>query len=161
MSMVGTIAIIVVIIECFLLLVCHFKSRLLKKDSDKYFDMFALTAQWVRNNQADKCVSKYLLEKGFKRISIYGMGYLGQLLFDELNDSEVEIVYVIDRSEGISLSNNSKALRIEKTVNVDEKVDAVIVTAIRDFSNIKEKCVSQVGCPIISLEQVIYENAGM
>lgn len=38
-----------------------------------------------------------------------------------------------------------------------EEVDAVVVTAITFFDEIEEKLAAKLDCPIISLEDVIYE----
>ncbi len=40
--------------------------------------------------------------------------------------------------------------------NFKDDVDAIIVTAIFDFDDIKKKCKEKLNCPIISLEDVIY-----
>lgn len=144
-----------------LLLYKNKKNKTVKKEADKFFNMFALTAQWIRNNQKGKSVGDYLLAKGYKRIGIYGVGYLGQLLCDELDGSLVEIIYAIDKSESVSLSNSTKRINVLRQADPRQQVDAIIVTAIQDYEGIKEKYRKSVECDIISLEQVIYEGAGI
>jgi hypothetical protein len=81
------------------------------------------------------------------------MKELGELLYHELENSQIEVSYAIDR--------NVKASGIDvpvlKPENVTDDVDLIIVTAIYYFDEIKRELCNKVSCPIISLEDVICE----
>ena len=80
------------------------------------------------------------------------MSYAGETLVNELKDSEIEAVYGIDRKVGI--------YSYIDVLSVDEplpEVDAVVVTAITFFDEVEETLRDKVSCPIISLEDILYE----
>lgn len=121
--------------------------------SDKHLALFLMMNQWVKVKQEGKNLSSYFEEKGYKKIAVYGMSYAGETLLDELKDSEVEVAYGIDKNaDGIYADVD--------IVSVDDElddVDAIIVTAITFFDEIDEKLSQKINCPIISLEDVLYE----
>ena len=121
--------------------------------SDKHLELFLLMNQWVKVKQEGKHLASYLEKKGYKKIAIYGLSYAGETLISELKDSDINIAYGIDRNAG-ALYADVEILSIEDSL---ENVDAVIVTAITFFDEIEEKLSSKFECPIISLEDILYE----
>ena len=88
-----------------------------------------------------------------KRIAVYGMSYAGETLIEELKGTRVEVIYGIDK-------NADKIFSTVDVISMDdsfENVDAVIVTAITFYDEIKDKLSKKVDCQIISLEDVLYE----
>lgn len=121
--------------------------------SDKHFALFQMMNQWVKVKQEGKNLSKYFEDNGYKRIAIYGMSYAGETLIDELKNTNVEVVYGIDRRSE-SLYADIDIVSIDDSL---ENVDAVVVTAITFFDEIEEILCEKLDCPIISLEDVLYE----
>ena len=81
------------------------------------------------------------------------MSYAGETLLDELRDSEIEVAYGIDnRADSIYLD-----LDIVTMEDDLEEVDAVVVTAITYFEEIVEALERKLDCPILSLEDILYE----
>lgn len=109
--------------------------------------------QWLILKQEGKNIASYLEENNFKKIAIYGMSYAGERLLDDLKGTGIEVVYAIDQ--------NAERMFVDvEVVTVDdvlEPVDAVIVTAIYFFDEIEEKLSDLMDCPIVSLEDIIYE----
>ena len=124
-----------------------------KNMSDKHLALFLMMNQWVKVKQEDKNISEYFEENNIKRISIYGMSYVGERLIEELKVSNIEVAYGIDRE--------AKALNMDvEVVTLDDdlkEVDAVVVTAITFFEEIAEKLEKKLECPIISLEDILFE----
>lgn len=124
-----------------------------QKQSDKNRTLFLLMNQWVKMKQEGKNLSVYFEQNGYKEIAIYGMGYVGERLLDELRGSGTMVAYCIDQRADllyadvdiVSLDGNLK------------KVDAVVVTAITSFDEIEEILSTRVHCPIVSLENVLHE----
>lgn len=121
--------------------------------SDKHFALFLMMNQWVKVKQKGKNLSEYFERNGYKRIAVYGMSYAGETLVDELKDSKIEVVYGIDQNAH-SLFSDVDIVSAEDTL---EDVDAVVVTAITFFDEIEEKLSQKLECPIISLEDILYE----
>lgn len=121
--------------------------------SEKHLALFLMMNQWVKVKQSGKNLSSYFEKKGYKNIAIYGMNHVGRTLWEELKDTQVEVIYGIDQdADRIDLDMD--------VVSADgplKGVDAVVVTAITFFNEIQEKLGEQLECPIVSLEDVLYE----
>lgn len=86
------------------------------------------------------------------KIAIYGMGDIGKNLLADLRDSSVKVDYAIDK-----VVTNTEDIRVVSPEEKLEKVDAIVVTAIAYFDDINDNLSSKTDCPIISLEDIIYE----
>jgi lactate dehydrogenase-like 2-hydroxyacid dehydrogenase len=121
-----------------------------KKNKFKnYYDMLN---QWLMFKQEGKSLEKYFTDNNIKSISIYGMGEMGNRLYNELKDSNIKIKYAIDKFAD-NIYSDIKVCNINDDL---EEVDAVIVTATFAFNDIKEQMEEKFDFPIISLEDVIY-----
>lgn len=120
--------------------------------SYKHLRMFKVLNLWMELKQKGDLVGNYLYGYGYKRIAIYGMHYLGERLFLELRDTPVEIAYGIDKNtimiDGLTVLNSNDQL---------ETVDMIIVTAITYFDEIKQALEKKIKCPIVSLEDILYD----
>lgn len=121
---------------------------------DKFKGYYNMLNQWLLLKQEGKSLEKYFTDNGYKSIAIYGMGEMGNRLYDELkNSSVVEIKYAIDKN---AAGTYSELDVIDVDDEMDE-VDAVVVSAIFAFDEIEEELSAKTDCPIISLEDVVYE----
>lgn len=124
-----------------------------KERIDKFYGYFQLVNQWLLLKNQNKSLVTYFEQNNYKNIAIYGMGELGNRLYEELKGTDVKIAYAIDK----------KAERIFSDVNVVtmddelERVDAIIVTPIFMFDELEEMLMDKVDYPIISLEDVVFE----
>lgn len=124
-----------------------------QKMSDKHLALFLMMNQWVKVKQEGKNLSSYFKEKGYVRIAIYGMSYAGVTLTEELQGSGIEVVYGIDKKAS-SIYADVDIVSVEDSL---EEVDAVVVTPITFFDEIEEQLSQQLDCPIISLEDILYD----
>lgn len=129
------------------------KQKELRKMSDKNQTHFLMMNQWVKVKQGGKNLTEYFEQKGIKNIAIYGLGYAGETLIEELKETETCVKYGIDK--------NASSIHLGVEVySLDEKlpeVDAVVVTPVYYFDQIEEDLCSKFECPIISLEDILYE----
>ena len=121
--------------------------------SNKHFALFQMMNEWVKVKQEGKNLSSYFESNGYKKIAIYGMSYAGERLIDELKNTSIEVAYGIDQ-RATSLYADVDIVTMD---NILENVDAIVVTAITFFDEIEEKLVEKIDCPIISLEDILYE----
>lgn len=129
------------------------KMNRIKSSSDKYQDLFFMMNQWMKIKQSGKSLVSYLVSCGYKSIAVYGLGYVGEILLNELDDSEIAVEYVIDqKAKSINLD-----IKVVSPEEVLEKVDAIIVTPITYFGEIEEKLSAKVDCPVLSLMNILYE----
>lgn len=120
--------------------------------SNKHLTLFLLMNQWVKVKQEGKNLSSYFEKRGYYEVAIYGMSYAGQTLVDELKYSNIHVKYGIDKNTAI-FSEIEMVTAEEKL----EKVDAIIVTAVSFFDQIEEELSERISCPVISLEDILYE----
>lgn len=87
---------------------------------------FPIALMWLEIRQAGHSLGEYFKKNCIQSIAVYGMGALGRRLYDELEDSDVEIKYLVDR-------NPNGMDKVLKFVHLEEEkldVDAVVVTVI-------------------------------
>ncbi len=121
--------------------------------SDKHLSLFLMMNQWVKIKQEGKNLASYFEKNSYNKIAIYGMSYAGETLIDELKGSGVTVAYAIDKNADSLYAD----VDIVSTDDDFEQVDAVVVTAITFFDEIEEQLSEKMDCPIISLEDVLYE----
>jgi lactate dehydrogenase-like 2-hydroxyacid dehydrogenase len=121
--------------------------------ADKHLALFYLMNQWVKVKQEGKNLSSYFEKNGYKKIAIYGMGHAGGTLVDELSGTATEVAFGIDKNAD-SIFADIDVFSLDEEW---EHVDAIVVAAITFFDEIEEELSQRVDCPIISLEDVVYE----
>ena len=121
--------------------------------SDKHLNLFLMMNQWVKVKQEGKNLSEYFEKNGYQKIAIYGMSYAGETLVNELKGTKTEVAYGIDRNAD-SIYSDLEIVSMEDDLAV---VDSVVVTAITFFDEIEEQLLQKMDCPILSLEDILYE----
>lgn len=121
--------------------------------SDKHLALFLMMNQWVRIKQEGKSLASYFENNNYKKIAIYGMSFAGETLVEELKGTDITIAYGIDKKAD-SIYADVDIVSMEDDL---DEVDAVVVTAITFFDEIEEQLSDKISCPIISLEDVLYE----
>ncbi len=123
----------------------------LKDENAKFKEFNELLLMWLQDYQDGRRVVDFFHQNGYKSVAIYGYGDLGAALAGELEDSDVEVKYVIDRAADF-VYTELKVLRPDDNL---PDVDVVVVTAIHYFDDIKTYMEKRISCPIVSLETVI------
>lgn len=121
--------------------------------SDKHLVLFRMMNQWVKIKQEGKSLVFYFEKNGYKRIAIYGMSHVGETLLDELRDSVIEVAYGIDKNVDMIYSN----VKIVRPDHEIDDIDAIVVTPVFFMNEIKEMLSQIAVCPILSLEDILYE----
>lgn len=121
--------------------------------SEKHLALFLMMNQWVAVKQEGKNLADYLKKMGYKTIAIYGMSYAGERLVEELKDSDIEIKYGIDKNAD-KIYSDIDVVTMEGEL---AEVDAIVVTPIFFFDEIEEELSAKTDCPVISLEDILYE----
>lgn len=116
----------------------------------KYYHLLNL---WLKNIENDKRIESVLKELEIGKIAIYGMGDFGKHLAAELKDSSVEIVLCFDKSAEF-LYQEKPAEHIKR---ICPELDAVIVTPILEYRDIRLHLMQFFDVPIMSLEELLAE----
>lgn len=125
------------------------------EEKNKY--LAYLMRQWVWAKQEEKNFSEYFRRCNYKTIAVYGMGIIGKILVKELENSDIKILYGIDR--------NAKGLLCDiELFTLDDrlpKVDAVVVTVGKDYDSIKKQLIAKGQESVISFEDVLFDVISM
>lgn len=131
----------------FLFIVCKNKDRRITMFSNYFYTL----DKWMKLKNRNISLGKYLYEHGYRNIAIYGIGIMGKQLCDELNNSDIEIKYAIDKNR----ENEGYNFPVRKLDNNLPKVDLMIVTPSYEFDNIKELLKGVINCSIVSLDYIV------
>lgn len=120
--------------------------------------IMSVQSDWLRLYRSGKNVASCLKRRGMFSVAIYGYGILGKQLYNELEASDIKIEYLIDQNVERLKNDKIKATcianQLEHLRNM-EKVDAVIVTAVFNYEEIREKLCQYTDAKIISLEDLV------
>ncbi len=126
---------------------------ILRVDAKKNQVNCQILSQWLLLRAEGKKIAEYLKFKGYHTVAVYGINYIGEILLKELIASSIQVAYAVDK----------RAEYIDTEVDVLKpdaelpEVDVVIVTTSMYFEEIKLSMREKVQCPIISLEEILYE----
>ena len=123
-----------------------------RKLSDKYMDMFMLMNQWIKIYQSGDAVEKYFEEEGYRSVIIYGMNFIGDRLWNELRNTEINVICGIDKKAKSIISDLPLITSNEEI----PQADVIVVTAISSYDAIENDLSKRVKCNIVSIEDVIY-----
>ena len=118
----------------------------------KYRSYYPLVLDWLTNLENGQSISDYLKLNGFTKIAVYGGRNIGEHLINQLNKTDVSVEYIIDKTLSESELYRIPVYRIDDELPV---VDAIIVTPIWDYENIKTELLKQVNYPVISIKDII------
>lgn len=121
--------------------------------SDKHLALYLLMNEWVHIKQDGKSLSAYFEKMHYKKIAVYGMNFVGETLLRELENSGIEVAFAIDKNAERIFTDVDVILPDD----VQEEVDAIVVTPISYFDSIEEMLQEKVDCPILSMEDIIKE----
>lgn len=119
----------------------------------KYKSYFRILNQWMILKENNISLARILARKGYQKVAIYGMGFMGKHLYEELKNSEITIDYAIDKN-AMMMRHSLLILELKDDF---PPVDAIIVTATFDYDNIALFLKKKTSSPIISLEEIIAE----
>lgn len=123
-----------------------------RTSSDKFLRMFQLMSQWVRLTQDGKSIKDYFIKKDYRDIAIYGKGHFGEAAAKELLGSGITVKYFIDQKA----DKDSGDFVVSPDSELEE-VDVILVTPVTSYGEIKQRLVKKVSCPVISIEDILYE----
>lgn len=116
---------LVVIIK-FLLLFCESKEKRLCRISNNYYLLKKLYST------EEEAIAKYIMDKGYKSIAIYGYGDIGRIFLQILIRNSMPVNYIIDRVPKEALYN----VPVYQLSNELEKVDIVIVSLSQNYNSV-------------------------
>lgn len=120
----------------------------------KFREMFFILEKWLRLRQKGFSIESLLQQCKIRSIAIYGFGYLGCDLYDELERGVICVKYVIDQNT----ISEVDAIQIIKPEDEFEQVDAIIITTVMDEEKIKRKLLDKCNFQILTLRELLDMN---
>ncbi len=100
-------------------------------------------------------LKSYFMTKQIRSIAVYGTGIVYQAVSQELADS-ADIKYFVDKS-GLRKSLEGKPVIKKEEIDSMEAVDAILVTAVGFFQEIREELEnSEIQNKLIDIEDILY-----
>ncbi len=112
-----------------------------------------LLDRWMTNKENNKSIKQALASMDIYNIAIYGMGNLGRHLLKEIEKSNINVILYFDKNadfwgiEDVSSYINNKFSNLQ----------AIIVTPILEYKEIRLFLKQYFDVPILSLEELVYE----
>ena len=121
---------------------------------DKFRKMFFLCDTWMKLNRSGKTISQYLKKNNKMNICIYGVGYIGKALFEELKMNNINVIGAFDRNaeyiEDIGIKISSQVVPIDDA-------ELVIVTMVENTSELCTCLLEKMGIPVITISELLNE----
>ncbi len=114
---------------------------------------YGLLSRWMTNNEKGRRIALVLSSLHIHTIAIYGMGDLGRHLAGELETGPIQVAFGFDKkSEFLKMEDPGMYIR-ERYPDLD----AVIVTPVVEYKEIRTWLGTFFDVPVISLEELIAE----
>lgn len=115
---------------------------------------FGLLDRWLWIKLDYRNIKTYFEQRDYKSIAIYGIGEIANRFYEEMSrTSEIEIKYAIGSESNLSHA----VLQVYEENDNLPRVDVIVVTDILAVGEVKNRLKEKVGCPIVSIEDVIYK----
>ncbi len=132
-----------------------YKFRNMKKGvEDKNKKYCLLFDNWLILTERGDAIEQFFKTRNIKEIAVYGYGNIGRHLVTQLSNSDINIKYIIDKRKGGTMIDNIQCYRLSDRM---PDVDAIVVTPICEYKEIKDILRKIVSVEIISLEDIVYE----
>lgn len=117
---------------------------------------FHLYDKWLRNLRKGKTVDCFFYDNFYDKIAIYGIGLIGTQLYEELQNTSVQVPFAIDVAASEKMVDSLDIIVPAELRYESRNIDAIVVTPIQFFGEIEKLLLDYVrNIDIISVEQVV------
>lgn len=125
--------------------------KMTSEERFKYF--FGILNQWMFLKENEIKLTEYFNKHHLGKIAIYGMGNMAGHLIAELQNSDVDVCYIYDKSE----REYAYEIPVAKSVKKLEGIDAIVVIEKDAAEQIQcEAEEFQMTIKVICLDQVVF-----
>ena len=133
-----------------------FEQHILERTSSlsyKFRDMFFIMYNWMKLRNQGISLAGYLYSQGYSKVAIHGMGYIGECIYQDLCETNIQVIYAID-CRAIDFKKKLKIIRMEDTF---EDVDLIMTTVTEDIQEIIEILKKKCKCAVIGFSQLLID----
>ena len=120
-------------------------------DSNKHLKLYLMAMEWVQIKQKGKSIENYLSDKGCRSVAIYGMSYMGEAIYHELQGSEIAVLYGIDQKADQICTK----LKVYHPCEAEEKVDLIINSTTLKNQIIRKNIEKLQNIPMLSIKEIL------
>ena len=124
----------------------------IQQQSDKILKYYRIFDRWLLLRQRNISLDVYFRKHGYRSVAIYGRKELGCRLLDELQDTDIEVVCMIDQMTD-GMDGRVRVITPEDRI---PEADVIVVTASYYFESIRAELNKKTDCPVIAMEEIIY-----
>lgn len=118
----------------------------------QYYQIMCLWMNTVVENKTT--IDKYLFDKGYRQVSVYGMNGIGECLTATLKKSQlVNLKCCIDRNAENCFDDEICIVNLD---NIPDGLDVIIVALTDRYEEIKQSLNRITDSTIISFEEILY-----
>lgn len=101
-----------------------------------------------------KSISTFFYNNQYHHIAVYGIGELGTVLIDEVNNfaGDLHICYGIDANKSGSRYKNIPIYGLNSDL---PEADVIVITPVLDCDTIKQRINEKTNIPIVTLDEVL------
>ncbi len=125
----------------------------MEKLYEKKQKYYQLLNNWFKNMKRHKKIEHVLNALEIKNIAVYGMGDFGKHLVEELKGSSIKVLLTFDKESEFLKTEDPLGYINQNYYNID----AVVVTPVMEYKDIRIYLKKFFDVPIISLEELIAE----
>lgn len=122
-----------------------------KRRMDRNASNMMLFNDWIEFLYAGGSIGQYFHEHGYKRVMIYGNGYIGQRLLQALEGTDVEVAAIMDQANASDADTEGILIGVNSGI---PDIDCVVVTPAAYFEEIYHMLREKTEKPIISVEEL-------
>lgn len=107
-----------------------------KRDEREKYQYNYLTVQkYLTNKCNDKEIKDFFINRNIRKIALYGVSKLCKCIVNDLRDSGIEILYIVDRAAA-SYPNGCKGIEVidKSEICKREEVDVIVITVLYEFN---------------------------
>jgi len=123
-----------------------------EKTLSKYVQFFQLLTKWISLYQNKKKIAEWLKKRNLYNVTIYGYADIGKLLYNELSESDINVIQILDKKE---FECKNKECNVINPKNGDINTQCIIVTAIFYYEEIKMELLKKGYSNILSINHII------
>lgn len=129
-----------------------------RDERERYQYTYLTVQQYLSIKCQKKSIVDFFLERGYKKVAIYGLGELGRCVLYDLLDTEVKVLYVVDQNnKNYPLGINGIPVISKETIQQQGDIDVIVVTVLYEFNNIVDSLLEKIELEkIINLSDVVF-----
>lgn len=117
----------------------------------RYLDMMN---QWLILEQEGKRIDRFIKKQGWIKVAVYGMAIYGRHIIRDLKSSDCAVVYAVDQKK----MDDYDGVKVWRPRDPLPQADVLINSVIHEHSKIVEEMSDIILCPIVNLEDVVFES---